>query len=306
MEQRRVCVVGSLNMDLVAQTPRLPTAGETLIGGPFATFPGGKGANQAVAAACAGALVTMIGCVGDDGYGKSLRAGLAAAGIDIQYVAERPDVSSGLALITVAPGGQNTIIVAPGANAALTTEDIEQCSAAIIAAKLLLLQLEVPLSVVLRAAVFARAAGTTVVLNPAPAQSLPPEVLQCADILIPNETEAAALTGITPVDWSTAEAAARRLREMGASTVVLTLGSRGALLVAAEATVRQPAYHVDAVDATAAGDAFVGAFAVAIAEGRTPAEAMRWGAAAGALAATRHGAQPSLPARNAILALVEG
>ena len=296
----RICVVGSLNMDLVVQTPALPLPGQTLLGGPFATFPGGKGANQAVAAARAGARVVMVGCVGDDSYGPILRRGLDAEGIDTRYVTTRHDTASGVALIAVAPDGQNTIIVAPGANAALAVAGIDHAAEEIRSSDALLIQLEVPLPAIVRAAEIAREAGTIVVLNPAPAQPLPGDVLALADFVVPNETEAAALTGITPHDWTTAETAARALLGQRKGSTVITLGSRGALLLHGGTATRQPAFKVDAVDATAAGDAFLGAFAVALAEGRPPEEAVRWGAAAGALAAATVGAQPSLPRHEAL------
>ena len=300
----RICVAGSLNMDLVVQTPVLPAPGQTVLGGPFATFPGGKGANQAVAAARAGAQVTMVGAVGDDSYGEALRAGLEREGIESREVLQRTGIASGVALIAVAPDGQNTIIVAPGANATLSVEDIDRAADAIAAADVLLLQLEVPVPAIMRAVEHARAASRLVILNPAPAQPLPREVLSAADVLVPNETEAAALAGVMPVDWPSAEAAARCLVDAGARSVLLTLGRRGVLLWHNGQTLRQPAFDVQAVDATAAGDAFLGAFAVALAEGYPAAEAMRWGAAAGALATTVPGAQPSLPARDAILSLL--
>jgi ribokinase len=207
-------------------------------------------------------------------------------------------------LIAVAPDGQNTIIVAPGANATLSVKDIDRAADAIAAADVLLLQLEVPVPAIMRAAEHARAASRLVILNPAPAQPLAREVLAAADFLVPNETEAAALAGVMPVDWPDAEAAAQHLVDAGARSVLITLGSRGALLRHNGQTLRQPAFDVQAVDATAAGDAFLGAFAVALAEGHPAAEAMRWGAAAGALATTVPGAQPSLPARDAILSLL--
>lgn len=296
----RVCVVGSINMDLVVQTPALPAPGQTLLGGPFHTFPGGKGANQAVAAARAGADVTMVGCLGDDAYGDLLRAGLEREGIDTTGVVRRDGVSSGVALIAVAPDGQNTIIVAPGANGTVTPETVEEFAAQISAADVLLLQLEAPLPAIIRAASLARASGTRVILNPAPAQPLPAELIRQADYLVPNETEAAALTGVLPGDWDTAEDAARRLVGQGAHAAVITLGSRGALLWADGRAHRQPAFEAQPVDAVAAGDGFLGAFAVALGEGRPASEAVRWGAAAGALATTVAGAQPSLARRAAI------
>ena len=305
MARPRICVVGSLNMDLVVQTPELPAPGQTVLGGPFATFPGGKGANQAVAAARTGAHVSMVGCVGADGYGEVLRAGLEAEGIDVSQVLVREGVASGVALIAVAPDGQNTIIVAPGANGTLTVDDIDRAADAIGAADVLLLQLEVPVPAIVHAAMLARRASTRVILNPAPAQPLPDTVLASAEFLVPNETEAAALAGVTPTGWTTAEEVALKLVDGGAHAVAITLGSRGALLRHAGVTYKQSAFPVHAIDATAAGDAFVGTFAVALAEGLPAQEAVRWGAAAGALATTQVGAQPSLPARDAIRVLLD-
>lgn len=291
-----IIVVGSLNMDLVIRTPRLPLPGETLSGGPFATYPGGKGANQAVAAARLGAAVTMVGRVGDDAFGGELRAGLIHAGIDAAQVLATPGAATGVALITVEQGGQNTIVIAPGANAAVGPADIEAAAGAIGAARTLLLQLEIPLPAITRAAQIARAAGATVILNPAPAPAgpLPAELLACVDYLIPNEIEAAALLG-APLPGDPL-AAARAIRERtGVGAALITLGARGAAVASADLAYAQPAFPVDAVDATAAGDAFIGGFAAALAGGRRPAEALRWGCAAGALAATRMGAQASLP-----------
>jgi ribokinase len=304
MAKPKICVVGSLNMDLVVQTPALPAPGQTVLGGPFATFPGGKGANQAVAAARAGGAVSMVGAVGDDSYGAPLRAGLERDGVDMKGVLERAGSASGVALIAVAPDGQNTIIVAPGANGSLSADDIDQAKAVIAGADALLAQLEVPLPAIVRAAEHARAANTLVILNPAPAQPLPTDVLSSADFVVPNETEAEVLTGIKPVDWESAEEAAKRLVVAGAKSVVITLGSRGALLWHNGEAQRQTAFPVQAVDATAAGDAFLGAFAVALAQGLPAREAVRWGSAAGALAATVVGAQPSLPHKDVIEALV--
>jgi ribokinase len=305
-EHTSICVVGSLNMDLVMRTPHLPAPGETISGGPFATHPGGKGANQAVAAARLGAAVAMVGRVGGDAFGARLRTELAEAGIDTRQVVTLPDVASGVALIAVEASGQNSIIIAPGANGALTPADVEAAGPTITAARVLLLQLETPLPAVQRAAELAHATGTLVLLNPAPAQPLPAELLAQVDYLIPNEQEAALLLGETIATGADAAGAAQRLcAQTGVGGVVITLGAQGALLAQAQTEPQfVPAHPVAVVDTTAAGDAFVGAFAVALAEGRTPAEAMRWGNAAGALAVTTAGAQPSLPTRNAVVALL--
>ncbi|NTU78126.1 MAG: ribokinase [Chloroflexales bacterium] len=302
MPHPTVCVVGSVNMDLVVRTPALPAPGQTILGGPFNTFPGGKGANQAVAAARAGGQVALIAAVGADAYGPALRTGLADEGVDVAGVQLRSDAATGIALIAVDPLGQNTIIVAPGANATLSSANVEQAAAVIQASAVLLLQLEVPLPAVTAAARIARAAGTRVVLNPAPAAPLDDVVLALADVLVPNETEAAALCNLQPGDGSSAEHMAYALRRRGPRAVVITLGDRGVLLLDEDAkqVIHQPPFVVPAIDATAAGDAFIGALAVALAEHRPLHEAVRWGAAAGALAATIAGAQPSLPLRAQI------
>ncbi|RME86206.1 MAG: ribokinase [Caldilineae bacterium] len=300
-----IVVVGSINMDLVARSPRIPAPGETIIGHDFHTVPGGKGANQAVAAARLGARVGLVARVGRDTFGRELIDGLAANGVAADHVRETPDVATGIAVILVDDTGENSIVVAPGANMAVSEQDIEAAAGLIAAADVLLLQLEIPDAAVLKAAALARAASVPVILNPAPARPLPPDLLSLVDILIPNEHEAALLAGHPLGSEEDMDVAARRLLERGPRAVILTLGSRGALLFDDDDRVRQPAFTVEAVDTTAAGDAFVAGFAVAWAEGKTTAEAVRWGAAAGALAATRLGAQPSLPRRSALLSLLQ-
>lgn len=306
MAQPTICVVGSLNMDLVVRSPHLPVPGETISGGPFATYAGGKGANQAVAAARMGGRVAMVGRVGDDSFGSELRGGLEREGIDVGHVEAVAGTSSGIALITVQQDGQNTIVIAPGANGTLTPRDIEAAEGTITGARVLVLQLETPLPVVQRAAAMARVAGVTVVLNPAPAQPLPPELLSLVDYLVPNQSEAALLSGLVADTEENALRAAQLLRDKGIGTVVLTLGDQGALLVGASGGELIVPHEVTPVDATAAGDAFVGAFAVALAEGHDAATALRWGNAAGAIAVTAVGAQPSLPTRAAVEALLSG
>jgi ribokinase len=300
-----ICVVGSLNMDLVVSAPRLPGPGETLAGGPFATYPGGKGANQAVAARRLGGEVAMVGRVGADAFGAELRDGLAAEGVDVAAVAALDNLASGIALITVAQGGQNTIVIAPGANGALSPEAVEGARDVIAGCRVLVLQLETPLPAVQRAAELAREAGALVLLNPAPAQPLPSELLALVDYLVPNQGEAALLSGVDAPDRPGALKAAEQLWALGARGVVVTLGDAGALLFHGAGSEFVEPHDVEAVDATAAGDAFVGAFAVALAEGRPPAEALRWGNAAGAIAVTRPGAQPSLPTRAEVEALLQ-
>ncbi|MDX1613773.1 MAG: ribokinase [Candidatus Promineifilaceae bacterium] len=300
-----VTVVGSINIDLVTRTSRLPEPGETVIGGDLRTVPGGKGANQAVAAARLGASVAMVGRVGDDVFAQQLRDNLAAAGVDLTHVSTDGNAASGAALIAVDDQGQNSIVVAPGANAQLTVSDVEAARESIAAADVLLLQLEIPLPTVQRAAELAHTAGTTVILNPAPAQSLPEPLLSLVDVLIPNESETAVLTDLPAQELDELRAAAAALQAGGVATVILTLGQRGALLVDPADERLFPAFTVQrVVDTTAAGDAFVGGLAVALAEGLTLPQALPWGTAAGALAVTRPGAQPSLPQREEIEALL--
>jgi ribokinase len=302
----RVTIVGSLNMDLIARVPRIPETGETIIGGDFHTAPGGKGANQAVAATRLGARVSMVGRVGCDAFAESLLNNLTAAGVDHSYVIQDPEAATGVALIAVDDAGQNSIVVVSGANMRLSPADVDGAEATIASADALLLQLESPLGTVIRAAEVARAHGVKVILNPAPARSLPAALMSLVDVLIPNESETALLTGLPVGDQAQAEAAAATLRGMGVGTVILTLGERGALLAQARAIELVPAFEVTPVDTTGAGDAFVGGFAVALAEGRSPAEAARWGNAAGAVATTRLGAQPSMPTRQAVERLLTG
>jgi ribokinase len=293
-----VTVVGSLNMDLVARAPRIPRPGETLIGTAFHTVPGGKGANQAVAGARLGARVSMVGRVGRDGFGEALLENLALDGIDHTFVIQDLEAATGVALIVVDDAGQNSIVVASGANMRLSPGDVDAAEAAIVGADVLLLQLESPLETVARAAEVAHAHGVPVILNPAPARKLPDTLLALVDVLIPNESETALLSDMPVDDQAHAEEAAAALMELGVGTVILTLGKRGALLAQAGGATHVPAFDVAPVDTTAAGDAFVGGFAVALAEEKTLLEAARWGNAAGALATTKMGAQPSLPTRQ--------
>lgn len=302
---RLILVFGSLNIDLVVQAPRLPRPGETLPGDRFVTVPGGKGANQAIAAARAGGRVAMIGCVGTDAFGDMQLANLAQAGVDNSRVRRAP-TSTGTALITVGGTGENTLVYVAGANATLTPEDALANEDLIAAAAALVMQLETPIAAAAQAATVARRHGVPVFLNPSPAAALPEALLQCATYLIPNETEASLLTGL-PVE--TAEDALRataRLCELTGGTVVLTLGERGALACDAVGSTFVPTFQVTPVDSTAAGDAFLAAFVVAVTEGQPLVEATRWGCAAGALACTVLGAQPSLPTRDAIIKLLKG
>jgi ribokinase len=298
----KIAVVGSLNMDLVIRASRIPAPGETIIGSDFRTVPGGKGANQAVAAARLGAQVSMVGRVGQDAFADSLRDNLSRAGVDHTFVVQDPETATGIALITVDDTGENSIVVACGANMRLSPADVDAAEVAIAAAGVLLLQLETPLNTVIRAAEVARAHGVKVILNPAPAPAkpLPATLLSLVDVLIPNERETSLLTGMPVENQAQAKAAAAALRELGVGTVILTLGARGALLASQAEVKLFPAFKVTPVDTTAAGDAFVAGFGVTLVEGQPFAEATRWGCAAGALATTQLGAQPSLPTREAL------
>ena len=300
----KIVVIGSLNMDLVTNTADIPAPGETVIGGDLATVPGGKGANQAVAAARAGAQVSMVGHVGNDVFAQRLLDGLDADGIDRANVT-RVDTASGVALIVVDAAGQNSIVVAPGANGRVTPADIAAAESTIAAADVMLLQLEIPVESVEAAAALGQAHGVTVILNPAPAQPLSAELLANVDLLIPNESETATLTGRPTGTVEEIRAAAGALRDQGVGTVIVTMGGRGALHADATGLRRYHPFAVETVvDTTAAGDAFVGGLAAALARGDAPADAIVWGSAAGALAVTKAGAQPSLPRRDALEEMV--
>ncbi|KRP68975.1 ribokinase [Pseudomonas veronii] len=291
----KVVVVGSLNMDLVTRASRLPRAGETLIGQSFSTVPGGKGANQAVASARLGAEVAMIGCVGSDAYGVQLRDALLVEGIDCQAVS-RVDGSSGVALIVVDDSSQNAIVIVAGSNGELTPASLQAADAVLQAADVIVCQLEVPLETVGYALKRGRELGKTVILNPAPASSpLPAQWYASIDYLIPNESEATALSGVTVDSLDSAKLAAAQLIKAGAAKVIITLGAQGALFSDGNRVEHLAAPNVKAVDTTAAGDTFVGGFAAALAHGKSEAEAIRFGQVAAALSVTRAGAQPSIP-----------
>ncbi|VVO12990.1 ribokinase [Pseudomonas fluorescens] len=291
----KVVVVGSLNMDLVTRAERLPRAGETLIGQSFATVSGGKGANQAVAAARLGAQVSMIGCVGGDGYGEQLRAALLAEQIDCQAVTT-VEGSSGVALIVVDDSSQNSIVIVAGANGQLMPEVVSAFDAVLQTADVIICQLEVPMQTVGYTLKRGRELGKTMILNPAPASSpLPAHWYSSIDYLIPNESEASALSGLPVDSLATAEAAAGRLIAAGAGKVIVTLGAQGSLFANGQGFEHFPAPKVKALDTTAAGDTCVGGFAAALAAGQSEAEAIRFGQIAAALSVTRAGAQPSIP-----------
>lgn len=287
-----IVVVGSINMDLVVRAPHLPQPGETIIGSNFETFPGGKGANQAVAAARLGGRVKMIGRVGQDAFGHAMLRTLANDQVDTNFIERDSDQPTGVALITVEEAGQNTIVVASGANARVTPADVDAAEAVFVGAAVLLLQLECPLPTVRHAIKIARKHGVRVILNPAPSQPLDAELLSQVDYLVPNQIELALLT-----QTDSAPEGVAQLQALGVPHVVVTLGGDGVAIFEGTQSYLLPPHPVKVVDTTAAGDAFVGGFAVALTEGRSTREAAEWGNAAGALAVTRVGAQPSLPLR---------
>lgn len=299
-----ILVLGSLNMDLVVRTPRLPAPGETLTAHTFFTAPGGKGANQAVACARLGARTRLIGRLGHDVFAPALAAALTQSGVDLSGVVADPAQSSGIAVIAVDDRAQNNILIVPGANGAVGAADLARFRVAFLETRVVLLQLEIPLETVVEAARLARNAGLTVILDPAPAQPLPPELFPLVDILTPNETEAEALVGFPVHALAEAEDAVWTLRYKGARRVIIKLGEQGAYVLTGEQTYHVPPFAVTPVDTVAAGDAFNGALAVALAEGQPLAEAVRWGAAAGALATTKPGAQPAMPGRAEVMSLL--
>lgn len=298
----KIVVVGSLNLDTTVRVPHLPVPGETVLGSGHFDDTGGKGANQAVAAARLGGDVAMVGVVGSDDAGDRLRSSLQQAGVDVRAVARHPDVPTGIAVITVDESGENCIVVDPGANGAFAPHTLEGGRDLIAGAAVVLLQLEIPLQTVSAAA---KMAGGTVVLNPAPAADLPAALLRTVDVIVPNATELAQLVGGevagTPDD---AIALARRLDGPGA--VVVTLGADGAVVVAEGDAIHVPAPTIDAVDPTAAGDAFCGGLADGLVRGATLSEAVEWAVLCGASTATRWGAQAALPTRQQVQALKEG
>ena len=302
---KSIIVFGSINMDLVTKTPRLPVAGETLTGYEFFTAGGGKGANQAVAAARLGISTQIVGRLGNDDFGRQLLRHLQAAGVHTDGVLVDEATSSGVAVITVDDAGENNIIIIAGANGRLNETDVERLRSRLSGAAALLMQLEIPMPTVQLAAQAAHSAGVPVILDPAPAQDIPDELYPLIDIITPNQLEASQLVGF-PVDGQEAAAkASAELQQRGVSTVMVKLGDRGVFCATAEETFFVPAFSVQAVDTVAAGDAFNGALAVALAQGRLLREAVVWGAAAGALSATKAGAQPSLPDRETFEAFLK-
>ena len=306
----KILIVGSLNMDLVACAPRIPVVGETITGQRYFDEPGGKGANQAYAVARLGGQAAMLGRVGSDDFGRSMRDNLRAVGCDVNGVKVVPDTTSGIALIFVGDDGHNSIIIVPGANNHLSPQSIQSAEELFHGASLVLLQLENPLPTVIAAARMGRQAGARVILDPAPAppQPLPDELLSLVDILTPNETEAAILAGSEPrrLDATQAAEIAAQLWNRGAGKVIVKLGDMGCVALDEGSPQHFPAPKVKAVDTTAAGDVFNAGLAVALAEGMSFAEACRFANACAALSVTRLGTQVATPARSEVDAFAAG
>lgn len=304
MNKPPVLVIGSSNTDLIIKAARIPKPGETILGGEFVRAAGGKGANQAVAAARAGGAVTFIARVGRDANGESALAGFAADGINVKHVIHDPTRPSGVALILVDQNGENSIAVASGANDKLSPADVRKAKEAFRCAWVVLLQLETPLPTVVASAELAAAAGVRVVLNPAPAHPLPAQLLKRIYLLTPNQSEAEMLTGVAVSNEATAARAADKLLARGVQNVIITMAVRGAFVAGKNLRQLMPGFEVEAVDATGAGDVFNGALVVALAEGRSLTEAARFASAAAAISVTRFGAQPSAPKRREIEAVL--
>lgn len=299
-----VVVYGSINTDLIAYTPTLPTKGETLLGNSYLMALGGKGANQAVAAARLKADVHMVGHVGDDTFGRLVLNQLAGFGVEVSRVEMIRDQGTGLAMISVDDNGDNTIIVLSGANMDFDQKDVERTQDLFSDAQVLLLQLEVPVEADLAVARAAHEQGVRVIVDPAPAAHLPEEMYRIADIMTPNEVETEMMVGIRPVSPDEASDAADRLRSRGLDTAVITLGSGGVFCASGTESIHLPAFQVDAIDTVGSGDAFNGGLAVALSEGLPIDQALTWGAAAGALCTTRSGAAAAMPNRVEVMKLL--
>lgn len=297
-QSRPIVVVGSSNMDLVVKAARIPAPGETILGGEFLMVAGGKGANQAVAAAKLGAKVFFVARLGNDLFGRKSLDNFRLEGLDTTYVSLTSDAPSGVALIAVDHAGNNAIVVAPGANARLSPDDVRRAEDQIRSAGAVVAQLEVPMATVQCVAEIAHDAGVPFLLNPAPAQWLSPSLLKAVSVLTPNESEARILTGVEVVDANSARKAAEMLLSTGVKSVIVTLGSKGFLLAEGNSTELVPAMEVRAVDTTAAGDAFTGSLAVGLAQGQSLREAALFANRVAAFSVTRLGAQPSMPTRS--------
>lgn len=304
--KKDILVLGSLNMDIVARTKRFPGPGETVKGSEFKMVPGGKGANQAVAAARLKGNVSMAGRIGDDIFGQALLKSLLSAGVDTGHVLVTEGYPTGTALIVIDESAENRIVVVPGANGCCSVVDVAALKGVMESAKILMVQLEIPLETVRYAVRVARELGLTVIMDPAPALPLDEEILQDVDIILPNETEAAVLTGKRVDDIRSARLAAADLICRGVKTAVVKMGKEGAVIMKDNIFEHIPGFQVNAVDTTAAGDAFAGALAVTLVEGFGLIEAIRFANAAGALATTGFGAQTSMPDREAVERLLAG
>jgi ribokinase len=301
-----IAVFGSINMDLVARSPRLPKPGETLTGYSFHTIPGGKGANQAVACARLGARTYMIGRVGGDEFGKKLKEELEGAGANHANVMIDQENSSGVALIAVEDSAENMIIVIPGANGAIGEDDLARLEEILPRTQVLLLQLEIPLETIISAARIAKKHQVKVILDPAPAQVLPNEIYPLLDIITPNETETERLVGFPINGKQDAAKAARELKHRGVRDVIIKMGRHGAFALIDDQEKFFDVYQVKAIDTVAAGDAFNGALAVGLSEGLSIEESIRWGMACGAISVTREGAQTAMPERDELLTFLDG
>lgn len=301
MNTNRIVVIGSTNMDMVVKTKHIPVPGETVLGGAFLMNPGGKGANQAVSVARLGGDVTFISKVGNDVFGNQASQSFEEEGIDVSGLLSDNNTPSGVALITVDDFGENSIVVASGANANLTPNDVEKYLEKIPNVGILLMQLEIPMETVKFAAQYASSHGIKVILNPAPANPLIPDLFRMIDIITPNSNEAEMLTGIAVNDVDTARKAAELLHKQGVKNVIITLGKIGAVLLQEGEFYVIPATKVEAVDTTAAGDVFNGALALAIAEDKDLLSAVRFACQAASITVTRMGAQSSIPYRNELI-----
>lgn len=296
--RNKITVIGSTNTDMVIKSPKLPRPGETILGGTFFMTQGGKGANQAIAVARLGGDLVFVAKTGTDIFGQKTRELLKLDGIEEKYLLTDPEHPSGVALITIDEKAENSIVVSSGANSYLLPSDLEQIPEVIEEADILLMQLEIPMETVEYAAKKAYSLHKKVILNPAPGRDLSPELLKKLYLITPNETEAEIISGVKITDLPSAEQAARRIYELGVSSVVITLGAKGALIYSDSNFELIPAIRVDAVDTTAAGDVFNGALAVALSEGKSLSIAVRFATFAAALSVTRLGAQNSIPFRH--------
>lgn len=300
----KIIVFGSINIDFIARTSRLPMPGETIIGYDFQNLPGGKGANQAVACAKLGAKTMMIGCVGSDIFGDNIVTELKNSRVDVSLISRNNRVSTGIALITVNETGENSIIIIPGANGEVGENELMILESTLEKADILLLQLEIPIDAVLQAAILGKEKGAIVILDPAPAQKLPEELLRLVDIFTPNKIEAASLVDFNIDSWDKASRAAYTFLRRGVRHSVIKMGSKGVLLTSQKSKQIYPSIPARVVDTVGAGDAFSGALAVALSEGKTINEAVQWGNAAGAFAATKKGTQTAMPSRSELMVML--